>query len=242
VESPLHEFELHTIWSLQLFGLDISINKAVILMWLAVGGVFLLFYAVARSPRLFPGKLQVLVEGAVEFLRKMARENIGEHYGDRFVPFLATLFFFILFMNLLGLIPGSYTVTSQLFVTATLALMTWGLSLVVGFAVHGLHFLKIFSPAGTPWWLTPFMIPIEIISHSARPLSLALRLFANMTAGHTILAVLFGLALSLHLALGWLPFGFTVAIYGLEFFVAFIQAYIFTILASVYIGDAVHLH
>lgn len=242
MESPLHEFELHTIWQISLFGLDISINKAVILMWVAVGGVFLLFYAVARSPRLFPGKLQVLVEGAVEFLRKMARENIGEHYGDRFVPFLATLFFFILFMNLLGLIPGSYTVTSQLFVTGTLALLAWGASLLVGFSIHGLRFLTIFALPGIPWWLTPFMIPIEIISHLARPLTLAMRLFANMTAGHTIMAVLFGLALSLHLALGWIPFGFTVAIYGLEFFVAFIQAYIFTILASVYIGDAVHLH
>jgi len=242
VENPLHEFELHPLWPLQLFGLDISINKAVVMMWLAVGCVFGLFYAVARAPRLVPGRVQALVEMAVEFLRHMARENIGERHGDRFVPFLATLFLFILFLNLLGLVPVAYTATSQLFVTGTLALLAWGLSMGVGFAIHGFRFFKLFAPSGTPWWLLPFMVPIEIVSHMARPVSLALRLFANMTAGHTILAVLFGLAVSLHLVVGWLPFGFTVVIYVLEFAVAFIQAYIFTILTSVYIGDAVHLH
>src|SRR5206468_9102672 len=148
----------------------------------------------------------------------------------RFFPFVATLFVFILFCNLLGLIPGTYTVTSQIVVTGAFALFVYGLSIVVGFALHGLKFLQILIPPGTPFWLLPLMVPIELVSQLARPLSLAVRLFANMTAGHVILGVLFGLAISGGLLIGWLPFAFTVAMNGLEVGIAFIQAYIFTVL------------
>jgi F-type H+-transporting ATPase subunit a len=133
-------------------------------------------------------------------------------------------------------------VTSQIAVTAAFALFVYGMSLVVGFALHGIKFLGILVPAGTPMWMLPLMIPIEVVSQLARPLSLAVRLFANMTAGHTVLAVLFGMALSLPLLIGWLPFVVTVGINGLEVFIAFIQAYIFTILTCVYLGDAITLH
>jgi len=241
LDNPLHPFELHPLVQLSLFGVDISLNKAVLMMWLVITLVAVVFILAGSSPRMVPTKLQNLAEMFVEFIRGMILDTIGQQ-GMRFFPFLATLFLFILFCNLLGLIPGSYTVTSQIAVTAAFALFVYGMSLVVGFALHGVKFLGILVPGGTPMWMLPLMIPIEVVSQLARPLSLAVRLFANMTAGHTVLAVLFGMALSLPLLIGWLPFVVTVAINGLEVFIAFIQAYIFTILTCVYLGDAITLH
>jgi len=241
MDNPLHPFELHPFGQLSLFGLDISLNKAVIMMWVVVALIAGLLIVAGTSRRLVPTKLQSLAELLVDFIRGMILDTMGKD-GMRFFPFLATLFLFILFCNLLGLIPGSYTVTSQIVVTAAFALFVYSMSVVVGIALHGVKFLGILIPPGTPRWLLPLMMPIELISQLARPLSLAVRLFANMTAGHTVLAVLFGMALSLPLLIGWLPFAFTIAINGLEVFIAFIQAYIFTILTCVYLGDAMHLH
>ncbi len=241
MDNPLHPFELHPFGQLSLFGLDISLNKAVIMMWVVVALIAGLLIVAGASRRLVPTKLQSLAELFVDFIRGMILDTMGKD-GMRFFPFLATLFLFILFCNLLGLIPGLYTVTSQIVVTAAFALLVYSMSVVVGVALHGIKFLGILIPPGTPRWLLPLMMPIELISQLARPLSLAVRLFANMTAGHTVLAVLFGMALSLPLLIGWLPFAFTIAINGLEVFIAFIQAYIFTILTCVYLGDAMHLH
>ena len=211
------------------------------MMWVVVAVSALLFIVAGSSRSLVPTKLQSLAELLVEFIRDMIMDTMGKE-GMRFFPLLATLFVFILFCNLLGLIPGTYTVTSQIVVTAAFALFVYGLSLVVGISKHGVKFVGILIPPGTPGWLLPLMIPIELISQLARPLSLAVRLFANMTAGHTVLAVLFGMALTLPVWIGWLPFAFSIAINGLEVFIAFIQAYIFTILTCVYMGDAIHLH
>ena len=241
MEDPLHPFELHTIVPLSLFGLDVSINKAVIMMFVVVGLVTLLLTKARSSGSLIPTKLQSVAELLVEFIRGMIHETMGPE-GMRFFPLIATLFLFILFCNLLGLMPGSYTVTSQLVVTGAFALGVYTLSILVGFKIHGMKFLGILVPSGTPAWLLPLMIPIELISQLARPVSLSVRLFANMTAGHVILGVLFGLTISGGLLIGWLPFSFTVALYGLEVGIAFIQAYIFTILTCVYMGDAFHLH
>lgn len=239
--NPLHPFELHPYGALSLFGIDISLNKAVIMMWVAIALASWLLYRAGRERRLVPTRLQSLAEMLVEFIRGMILDTIGEK-GLRFFPFIASLFLFILFCNLLGLIPGSYTVTSQIVVTAAFALFVYAMSLVVGFALHGFKFLGILVPGGTPLLLLPLMVPIEIVSQLARPLSLAVRLFANMTAGHTILGVLFGMALALPLWIGWAPFAFTIAINGLEVGIAVIQAYIFTILTCVYLGDAINLH
>lgn len=240
-ENPLHPFELHNFIPLNLGGLDISINKAVIMMWVVVAVVTVLMIMAGSARRLVPGKLQSLAEILVDFLRGIIVDTMGQE-GMRLFPLIATLFLFILFCNLLGLIPGAYTVTSQVVVTAVFAVMVYGLSLVMGFIRHGVKFLGILVPPGTPGWLLPLMVPIELISQLARPISLAVRLFANMTAGHVILGVLFGLAVSGGLLIGWLPFAFTVAMNGLEMAIAFIQAYIFTVLTCVYLGDAVHLH
>ena len=241
MDNPLHHFELHHLIPIHLFSIDLSINQAVVMMWIVVGSVALFFWSAARAPQLVPSKIQSLAELSVEFLRGLVMENMGER-GMRFFPFIVTLFFFILFANLLGLIPGTYTITSQLMVTGVFSIVVYVMSLIVGFAIHGTHFLSILIPPGTPVWLFPLMLPIEIISHLARPVTLALRLFANMTAGHTVLFVLFGMMLAGGALIGWLPFGFTVAVYLLEVIVAFIQAFIFTILATVYLGDAIKLH
>ncbi len=216
-------------------------NKAVVFMWIVVVLVSVLLVRAGRQRRLVPTKLQSLAEVLVEFIRGMILDTIGEK-GLRFFPFIASLFLFILFCNLVGLIPGSYTVTSQLIVTGAFALFVYTTSIVLGFVLHGVKFAGILVPPGIPWLLIPLMVPIEIISQLARPLSLAVRLFANMTAGHTMLAVLFGMAVALPLWIGWAPFVFTIAIYALELGIAFIQAYIFTILSCVYLGDAINPH
>ena len=240
-ESPLHQFELHHWIPLSIGGVDISINKAVIFMWIVIAVAAILMIRAGSSRKLVPGKLQSLAEMMVEFIRNMILDTMGKE-GMRFFPLVATLFVFIFFSNYVGLIPGTYTVTSQIIVTAVFSFLVYGISLVVGFSLHGVKFLGILVPPGTPGWLVPLMIPIEIISQIARPISLAVRLFANMTAGHVMLAVLFGLTISGGVLIGWLPFLFTVAIYVLECGIALIQAYIFTILTCVYLGDAFHLH
>ena len=289
MENPLHPFELHPLVQITLFGVDISLNKAVLMMWVVISLVAGLLILAGTSRRLVPTKLQSLAELLVDFIRGIILDTMGKE-GMRFFPFIATLFLFILFCNLLGLIPGLYTVTSQIVVTAAFALFVYSMSVALGFSLHGLKFLGILVPPGTPAWLLPLMVPIELISQLARPLSLAVRLFANMTAGHTILTVLFGMVISIPLIpvpqaakvallillvvlivsqrqivasagtwglvlLGllipailsvlwvrWLPFAFTIALNGLEVLIAFIQAYIFTILTCVYLGDAITLH
>jgi F-type H+-transporting ATPase subunit a len=240
-QNPLHPFELHTYVPVTLFGLDVSINQAVMMMWVVVGVATGLLLTASRSPQLVPTKLQSLAELLVGFIRELILDTMGPK-GLPFFPFVATLFLFILFCNLLGLVPGTYTVTSQLVVTGVFALMVYVMSLALGFALHGVKFLAILVPPGTPRWLVPLMMPIELVSQLARPVSLAVRLFANMTAGHTILAVLFGLTVAGGALIGWLPFAFSIAMNVLEIGIAFIQAYIFTILACVYLGEAFHLH
>lgn len=241
MDNPLHHFELHTIIPIHLFGLDLSVNQAVIVMWIVVAAVSLFFWAAVRSQQLVPTRMQSMGEVSVEFLRALVLENMGER-GMRYFPFLVTLFFFILFANLIGLIPGSYTVTSQLFVTGFFAITVFVMSVVIGFSIHGFHYFKILVPPGTPGWLVPFMLPIEIMTQLARPGALAVRLFANMMAGHTVLIVLFSLVVVGGVLVGWMPLGFTVAVYLLEVLVAFIQAFVFTTLATVYIGEAIKLH
>ena len=243
MESPLHHFEVHTIIPIHIWGLDLSVNNAVVAMWVGlaiVAGAFMLVVNRGVSP--IPGKLQSILEVALEFIRGMVFEFIGEEEGKKYVSFIATLFLFILACNLIGLVPGSYTITSQVVVTGAFAIGIFILTLVIGFSKHGIHFFEILVPPGVPKIMIPLMVPIEIISMLARPISLAVRLFANMTAGHTVLAVLFGLAMTGPLWLGWLHFGLTIVINGLEIVIAFIQAYIFTTLTCVYIGDVIKLH
>ena len=241
-ENPLHHFELEPIVPIEVMGIDLSLNKAIFAMWGGLAIVFILFMIVVKGGlKTVPGKMQNIAEMFLEFIKGMVGEFIGKE-GMKYFPFVATLFFFIMSCNLIGLIPGSYTITSQLVVTGIFSTIIFVMTLIIGFAKHGAHFLSILVPPGVPKIMIPVMVPIEMISMLARPLSLSVRLFANMTAGHTVLAVLFGLVLSAPGWISWMPFGFTIVINGLEIAIALIQAYIFTTLTCVYIGDVIKLH
>lgn len=242
MHNPVEHFELPPIIPLYLFGFDISINKAVIMMWICTALIVIFFRAAMKSKNVIPGRLQSVAEVLVDFLYTMVVENIGEKEAKKYFPYIGTLFLFVLFCNLTGLVPGAHTVTSQIIVTGFFALLGFTISIITGFIYHGLHFFKVFCPPGIPVLLIPLLIPIEIISFFAKPFSLSVRLFANMTAGHTVLLVLFGMTVTVPLLAAWIPFVFTIIINAMEVFIAVVQAYIFTILSCVYIGDAKNMH
>jgi F-type H+-transporting ATPase subunit a len=171
----------------------------------------------------------------------MLQQNVGPK-GKKFVPLMFTLFMFILTCNLFGMIPYSFTVTSHISITFALAMMVFLLVTLLGFYLHGFHFFSLFLPAGTPWWLAPLMVVIELFAYLARPVSLSLRLAANMVAGHVLLKVVAGFVVSMAIYLKFLPIPFIVVLIGFEIFVAILQAYIFTILSCVYLNDAINLH
>jgi F-type H+-transporting ATPase subunit a len=190
---------------------------------------------------LVPSRFQSMAELSYEYIANMVRENLGEE-GMKFFPWVFTIFIFILTLNLLGLIPHSFTVTSHIIVTFAFAAMVWIAVTVLGFVRHGAGFLRLFVPSGIPIWLMPVIIPIELISYLIRPISHSVRLFANMMAGHTMLKVFAGFVVGLGLLGGWAPLAFLVAFTGLEFLVAFLQALIFTVLTCIYLNDALHMH
>jgi F-type H+-transporting ATPase subunit a len=194
-----------------------------------------------RKRALVPGRLQSMAELSYEFVANLLRDTVGNE-GRKYFPFVFTLFMFILFGNMLGMIPYSFTFTSHIIVTFALALVVFIGVTILGFVKHGLHFFSFFVPPGVSVVLWPLMIPIEIISYLSRPISLAVRLFANLTAGHTMLKVFAGFVVSLGVVGGILPLAFVIALTGLELLIAFLQAYVFTILTCFYINDAIHLH
>jgi len=235
----LAHFRVENYVDLSLFGVDLSISNSVVWMWLATLTAFAFFMLAFRRPRIVPGRFQALAEMGHGFILALVNENIRPE-GRRYFPVLFALFFFILFCNLAGLIPGAFTPTSQIAVTAALAISIFILTIVIGIVEEGWGFFREFAPPSVPKLMLPLMVPIEIISHFARPVSLSVRLFANMTAGHTMLAVLalLGLGSAMPLIVSIVPFGVSVALMGMELFIAFIQAFIFTILTCVYINDA----
>jgi len=189
-----------------------------------------------------PGYWQSLVEMTYEMVAGTVRDNAGEE-GKPFFPIIFTLFMFVLMCNLLGMMPYSFTVTSHIIVTFALAAFVFlGVTLIAIIKHGSLKFLGFFLPHGTPMWMAPVMYVIELFSYLSRPISLSVRLAANMLAGHILLKIVAGFIISLGLIAGWLPFGFTVMLSGFEVAVALIQAYIFTVLASIYLNDALHLH
>ena len=230
-------------------GIDISLNKGIFIMWVGLALVFGMFLLIRKTGlRLVPTKLQSIAEMLLLFLRGLVDDFIGKE-ERKFFPFVAALFFFILSCNVIGLFPGSYTLTSQLVVTGTFAVFIFLMTLFIGFGRHGLRFLGILLPAGIPKILIPLMIPIEIISMLARPFSLAVRLFANMTAGHFVILALLGLILtfgSFGSVTGWVaiigPLALGLFVMFLELFVALLQAYIFSVLTAVFIGLIRHAH
>jgi len=241
VASPLHQFQIEPIVPIKIGNVDISFTNSSLLMVIAVISVSAFLMLGMRRHALVPGRFQSLAEISYEFVAGMIRDNVGSA-GREFFPYIFSLFMFVLFGNLLGLLPYSFTFTSHIVVTAALALTVFIGVTIVGVVNHGFHFLSFFVPKGVPVALMPLMIPIEIISYLSRPVSLSIRLFANMMAGHTMLKVFAGFILTLGLLGGWAPLAMDVALIGFEVLVAFLQAYVFTVLTCLYLNDALNLH
>ena len=242
--DPIHQFEINRIIPLKIFGLDASFTNSSLLMVLATGLVAGFLIMAMRGGSLVPNRVQSVAEMSHEFLANMVRDSIGEE-GMKYFPLVFTLFAFIFACNMLGMIPGSFTVTSHLAVTAALAALVFITVLVIGFAKNGLHFLKLFVPSGVPIVILPVVVLIEVISFLSRPISHSVRLFANMLAGHITLKVFGGFIVMLLGAGGWaalspLPLFGAIALSALELLVAFLQAYVFTMLTCMYLNDALH--
>ncbi len=236
--DPLHQFAIDTLLPIHIGGFDVSFTNSSLFMLIAIAAVTVFFLGGMRRGAMVPGRWQSMAELSYEFIAKLIRETVGSD-GRRYFPFVFTLFMFILFCNSLGLLPYSFTVTSQIIVTFALAAVVFVGVTILGFVKHGLGFLRLFAPPGVPIYIMPLLIPIEIISYLSRPISLSVRLFANMLAGHTLLKVFGSFVVALGLA-GVVPFAFLVALMGLETLIAFLQAYVFTILTCLYINEALH--
>lgn len=248
MHSPLEQFEVKTLMPFSAFGHDLSFTNASLFMLLSLFAATLLLTLGLGRGKLIPGRWQMLTETLYQTISNMV-DSVSGPKARPYFPFIFSLFIFILFGNLLGLIPGAFTFTSHLIVTFALSALVFLVVTITGFARHGTHFLTLFVPAGTPLALMPIMFVIELFSFFIRPFSLAIRLFANMLAGHILLKVFAGLAIMLVAALGATGYGVAVLpvmmnifVVGFEFFVAGLQAYIFAILASVYLRDALELH
>ena len=239
--GPLAQFEIKTLIPLKLGEIDVSFTNSALFMSLTLVLVTLFLVLGMRKRALIPGRWQSMAEMSYEFVANLLRDTVGSE-GRKYFPLGFTLFMFILFGNMLGMIPYSFTFTSHVIVTFAMALAVFIGVTVLGFVKHGFHFFSFFVPPGVSVVLWPLMIPIEIISYLSRPISLSVRLFANLTAGHTMLKVFAGFIISLGVVGGVLPFAFVVALTGLELLIAFLQAYVFTILTCFYINDALHLH
>ncbi len=241
VESPLLQFKIHPFLQIIVGGLDLSITNATVWMAIVVLAVYGLVMAGTRSHAMVPGRLQALVETIYEFVAEMVNGNIGKQ-GLRFFPAIFTLFMFVLLANVLALLPGGFSVTAQIIVNFFMAMCVVVGATILGFWIHGPHFLKFFVPAGAPVALMPLLVPIELISYAFRPISLSVRLFANMMAGHAMLHVFAAFVVMLGVVFGIAPLALTVALYALEILVALLQAYVFAILSCIYLNDAIHMH
>lgn len=239
--SPLAQFEIHRLIPIKIGNIDASFTNSALWMVIAVLCATLLMTWSMNRRAMVPGRLQSIAELSYEFIANMLQENVGSA-GRQYFPFIFTLFLFILFANVLGMIPYSFTPTSHIIVTFAMAAVVFIGVTVIGFMRHGAHFLSLFVPKGVPWPLLLLLVPIEILSYFIRPVSLSLRLFANMMAGHTMLKVFGGFVVALGILGGWAPLAFVVALTGLEIGIAFLQAYVFTVLTCLYLNDAVHLH
>jgi F-type H+-transporting ATPase subunit a len=238
--SPLEQFRITKIIPIEIGGIDASFTNSALLMCVAVTLITLFLTLGMRNRAIVPGRWQSLAELSYEFIANMIRSNVGSE-GRKYFPFVFSLFMFVLFGNMLGMIPYSFTFTSHVIVTFAMALVVFLGATAIGFIRHGLHFLHFFMPQGAPIYLAPLLVPLEVLSYLTRPISLALRLFANMTAGHTLLKVFASFVAGLGIV-GVIPLLGVVALTGLEFLIAFLQAYVFTILTCIYLNDAIHMH
>ncbi len=237
---PLQQFTIERWIPIRLGGLDVSFTNSALFMCAAVAVASALVILGSRRREQVPGRWQSLAELSYEFVAGMIDQNVG-HEGQEYFTFIFTLFMFILFGNLLGMIPYGFTFTSHIVVTFAMAAVVFIGVTIIGFARHGLHFLTLFVPPGVPKVLLLLLVPIELLSYFIRPFTLSIRLFANMLAGHTMLAIFGGFVVALGL-LGIVPLTVDFALIFLELLVAVLQAYVFAILTCLYLRDAIHLH
>jgi F-type H+-transporting ATPase subunit a len=238
--NPLEQFEIKPLIPIHVGGIDISYTNSALFMTVAVVLSTALVLWGTRRAAMVPGRWQSVAEMAYEFIANMIEDSVGTE-GMQYFPFIFTLFMFVLFGNLIGMVPYTFTFTSHIIVTFALAAVIFIGVTVIGLARHGFHFFTLFAPEGVPKVLLLLLVPIELISYFIRPFTLSIRLFANMLAGHAILAVFAGFVAALGI-LGVAPLLMDVGFILLEFLVAFLQAYIFTILTCLYLNDAIHLH
>jgi len=240
--NPMHQFNVYKIGpEIKINGVDLSFTNASLFM--LISGIFISLFLLlgTKDRKIVPGKFQLMSEMLYNFISKMISDTAGKKAKPYF-SFIFSLFIFVLFCNMVGMLPYSFTVTSHIIVTLAFAMFIFIGVTILGFVIHGFKYLKIFVPSGVPMVLLPIIMIIEIISYLSRPVSLSVRLFANMMAGHTMLKVFGGFVISLGLVAGWLPLTFSVALTGLEILVAFLQAYVFAILTCIYLNDALNLH
>jgi len=244
--DPIHQFQIIKLFPIgTIGGAELDFTNSAFFMVLAVALTALLLLGTTARRQLVPGRLQSLAELSYEFVANTIRSTAGEE-GMKFFPLVFSLFIFILISNMVGLIPYTFTVTSHIIITASLALLVFLTVIIYGLWKHGLHFFELFVPRGIPIYILPLIVFIEVLSFLSRPISHSVRLFANMLAGHITLKVFAGFVTMLGGlgVLGWigatLPLALTVALTALELLVAFLQAYVFTILTCIYINDAIH--
>ena len=240
--NPMSQFNVYKIGpEIKIGGIDLSFTNSSLFMLVSLVLISIFLTLSTNKKSIVPGKLQLMSELFYNFIAKMISDTAGSKAKPYFA-FIFSLFIFVLFCNMVGMIPYSFTVTSHIIITMLLALVIFIGVTIIGFIKHGFGYLKLFVPSGVPVVLLPLIVVIEIISYLSRPVSLSVRLFANMMAGHTMMKVFGGFVVSLGILGGWLPLSFSVALTGLEILVAFIQAYVFAILTCIYLNDALNLH
>ena len=240
-QSPLTQFEIKPLIPMRLGDIDITFTNSSVFMVCTVVSVSLFLILGMRRAQIVPGRWQSLAELSYVFIANLVRDTVGPE-GRPYFPFVFSIFMFVLIGNLWGMIPYSFTFTSHIVVTFTMAMVIFVGVTLIGIVKHKVHFLSFFMPPGVPMYMAPLLIPIEIISYLSRPISLSVRLFANMLAGHTLLKVFAGFVVALGVTAGWLPLVFIIALTGLEIVIAFLQAFVFAILTCLYLNDALHMH
>ena len=239
--SPLDQFQIQPIVPITVGEIDLSFTNSSLFMVIVVVLITVLLTYSMKGRALVPSRWQSMAEIFYETIANMVRDNVGSG-GRPYFPFIFTLFMFVLACNLIGMVPGSFTVTSHVIVTFGLAMVIFIGVTVLAIIKHGTGFLRVFFPHGAPWWTGIVLIPVELVSYLSRPITLAVRLFANMTVGHVLLKVVAGFIAPVGIALGLIPLVGLVAITALEILIAVIQAYVFTVLTCVYLHEALHLH
>ena len=239
--SPLEQFEINPLVNFEAGGIDLAFTNSSVSMVITVLFITLFLTLTVNTRSIIPGRLQLISEMCYNFIAQLLNDTVGDN-GKRYFPFVFSLFMFVLVGNMVGMIPYQFTFTSHIIVTFALAAVVFIGVTILGFINHGIKFFTFFYIPGVPFYMHPLLIPIEVISYLSRPISLSVRLFANMLAGHTLLKVFAGFVVSMPFFTGVLPLTFIVALTGLEILIAFLQAYVFAILTCLYINDAYHLH